>query len=415
MAPFARFASFSLIREDLLVEHLEEAEFLWRQRDTALYSPDHELPDLAKLEARLDAHLDGLAVGGERSAWLLAPVLEAADPHQAAAAAAGLVRLDGETAAQPVLAAVASAGDQSLAGIVKALCYLPLAAPARDTLRRWLHRGADLELAVAWDVLSFHHDLPGADPAACAGHGNPHVRRAAALAAGRVGAGAWQPPLRVLLTDPDDAVRQAAWTAAARAGDPHVLDGLRERAQAPAGAAPWELRLLAQLGDPSDVQRLAAALAAPPTAEAAAAGLATLGYPAAVAALLAAMARPWSAAAAGAAFARIVGGDLPLLAAVAESDSQEDESFVDPRPLPDPLRCARRWTELQTALPPDQRLRAGAILRAEAWRERPEHGDLLTRREEITRLRHRNPEVLPNLELDAPSVRQQAAVAEVAR
>ncbi|HLL54432.1 MAG TPA: TIGR02270 family protein [Myxococcaceae bacterium] len=50
---------------DVIREHLEEAAFLWRQRERSLRSPDYTLADVAEGdEARLLAHVDGLEIGG---------------------------------------------------------------------------------------------------------------------------------------------------------------------------------------------------------------------------------------------------------------------------------------------------------------------------------------------------------------
>src|SRR3989304_1971049 len=64
-----------MILIDILEEHLEEADFLWQQRQNALYDRVYNLNDLAELEERLLAHLDGLVLG-EKEAWkLLEPKL----------------------------------------------------------------------------------------------------------------------------------------------------------------------------------------------------------------------------------------------------------------------------------------------------------------------------------------------------
>lgn len=45
--------------------HAEEAALLWLRRDLAVTAPHYRLQDLAELEARLDAHLDGLRIAGD--------------------------------------------------------------------------------------------------------------------------------------------------------------------------------------------------------------------------------------------------------------------------------------------------------------------------------------------------------------
>lgn len=78
---------------DVLAEHLEEASFLWTQRERAMDSPDFTLAEVeAGDEARLRAHLDGLRVGGPPVALrLLRPALEGEEPGRLASAAVVLL------------------------------------------------------------------------------------------------------------------------------------------------------------------------------------------------------------------------------------------------------------------------------------------------------------------------------------
>ena len=408
MRRFSRFANFSYIRTDLLEEHLEEAEFLWGQRDNALYSGDYDLADLAKLEKRLNAHLDGLSIGGARTIQLLEPELEGDDVYRIAAAAAGLLSLESEPANSLIFDSAAETSNETQVGFVMALCFRPLTADVKAILQTWLNAESANQLAIAWDVLSFWRDACAADISVCVQHENPLVRQAAALAIGRLGRSEWLPFLAELQTDDDEEVRQMACMSAAQTGDQKLLEILRERCQSPEKVNPWEIHLLAILGDLSDVELLTGFLADAATAESGAAALAALGYTQAVPALLNAMSQPLSAAAAGAAFQRIVGCDLPILPPVEQTAEEEDAGFADMRPLPDRPKCQDLWSELQNTLPADQRLRAGEILTDDRWLAEPNQGDLLSRREEIFRLRHKQPGALPALELDAPSTIQLA-------
>ena len=54
--------------EDIATVHAEEVAFLWILRDGAVHAPHYELDDLVKLDARIEAHLDGLRVAGP-AAW----------------------------------------------------------------------------------------------------------------------------------------------------------------------------------------------------------------------------------------------------------------------------------------------------------------------------------------------------------
>lgn len=54
-----------MIIADIVSQHVEEAAFLWLLRSNATRQPHYALKDLAKLDERVEAHLDGLRVAGE--------------------------------------------------------------------------------------------------------------------------------------------------------------------------------------------------------------------------------------------------------------------------------------------------------------------------------------------------------------
>jgi uncharacterized protein (TIGR02270 family) len=49
----------------IIDQHAEEASFLWLLRNNAVNAPHYDLNDLAKLDDRVEAHLDGLRVAGD--------------------------------------------------------------------------------------------------------------------------------------------------------------------------------------------------------------------------------------------------------------------------------------------------------------------------------------------------------------
>ena len=54
-----------MIIAEIVSQHAEEAAFLWLLRSNAVSAPHYSLKDLAKLDGRVEAHLDGLRVAGE--------------------------------------------------------------------------------------------------------------------------------------------------------------------------------------------------------------------------------------------------------------------------------------------------------------------------------------------------------------
>src|SRR6476659_7168319 len=79
---------------EILEEHYEELQFLWRIRTSALRSPRFTRPQLAKFEERIEAHVQGMLVVGESMRDLVEPGLAEADPTFAFVAALELLRLN---------------------------------------------------------------------------------------------------------------------------------------------------------------------------------------------------------------------------------------------------------------------------------------------------------------------------------
>jgi hypothetical protein len=53
---------------EIISQHSEESSLLWLLRDSAVYEPHYKLSDLAKLDDRVEAHIDGLRIAGDE-AW----------------------------------------------------------------------------------------------------------------------------------------------------------------------------------------------------------------------------------------------------------------------------------------------------------------------------------------------------------
>ena len=49
----------------VIEQHAEEAAFLWLLRDAAVHAPHYSLKDMADIDERVEAHIDGLRVAGE--------------------------------------------------------------------------------------------------------------------------------------------------------------------------------------------------------------------------------------------------------------------------------------------------------------------------------------------------------------
>jgi uncharacterized protein (TIGR02270 family) len=112
------------IIEAIVSQHAEEAAFLWLLRHAAVGAPHYSLEDLAELDDRVEAHIDGLRVAGDE-AW---PFCAEALDHQESGEifAAGVIALEGQDRQriEAVYAAVDSA-PETVRGLISAIGWIP--------------------------------------------------------------------------------------------------------------------------------------------------------------------------------------------------------------------------------------------------------------------------------------------------
>ncbi len=71
----------------IIEQHAEEAAFLWLQREAAVHDPHYDLKDLAKLEDRIEAHIDGLLIAGDAGWGFCQQAIQLEEPGEVFAAA----------------------------------------------------------------------------------------------------------------------------------------------------------------------------------------------------------------------------------------------------------------------------------------------------------------------------------------
>lgn len=198
------------IQWDVLEEHLQEAAFLWTQRERALSATSHVLEEvLTGDEARLFAHMEGLLNGGVRVARrLLCPALQEGDEGTAAVAACVLLASSEEDWRGAVLDALVAR--ESPDGLLRAIGLSPRGDLDAALLERFPRLAPPLQSGVL-EVLTFRQTAPDAALALLPrSHENPALW-AAALRAARFAAR----PLAVEfvrrgLAEPEPRVQQAA-------------------------------------------------------------------------------------------------------------------------------------------------------------------------------------------------------------
>lgn len=113
----------SIIIKEIVDQHFEEAAFLWSQRDAAAGASNYTLSDLASLDERVEAHIDGLRVAGEYGWGLCEAGLDIEDPGTLFTAA--IIAFEGGDKEQIDLVASASSESQAaFRAVVSALGWM---------------------------------------------------------------------------------------------------------------------------------------------------------------------------------------------------------------------------------------------------------------------------------------------------
>ncbi len=109
--------------ESIVEQHAEEAAFLWLLRDAAVQAPHYSLNDLADIDERVEAHIDGLRVAGEAGWSFCADALAQEEPGEVFAAAVLAFESGQDQRIKMVLEAAATDPVLSL-GLISALGWL---------------------------------------------------------------------------------------------------------------------------------------------------------------------------------------------------------------------------------------------------------------------------------------------------
>lgn len=337
---------------DILEEHFEELQFLWPQRRASLRSPKYSLRELGELEARIEAHVQGLLVGGTHTCRRLEPVLADDDAVVSFAAAYTLLRFEkADIHAQALETLLQKPSD----GIVEAFCHAPV-EPILSRLRSLLGASPSslslpLQAALA-EILGFHNklDIKTSQLNLFLQSEDVKLRRSG-----------WRIARYLPARTPE--IMEAGWKDADRGVAAEALESAAWCRHAPllaycrhAAAVPaperWDAIYLAAVlgkaGERGHILQLASAEMLGPLRFRA---LGAYGHPSAMPAILSGMESkdPRTAVAAGAAFTKITGCDVTSSRRVVvppvdghEPDDFERE-FLDEVKLPDVAQAQAHW------------------------------------------------------------------------
>ena len=161
---------------------------LWELRQSALRDPDYLLEDVAELDERIEAHVDGLVLGAEHARPILEEGIGGDEASVVFAAAYVLLRLQDQPAADLVIDTLLEAQDEQVDGLRQALSQGPLDLVGERLKELYESGSAKIAVAVA-------------EVFASRGRLQPMASR-----------------LRDFYEDEDAAIRRAAWRITALVG-----------------------------------------------------------------------------------------------------------------------------------------------------------------------------------------------------
>jgi len=329
-----------------------------------------------------------------------------------AATAAALILFEtGEAEFRSViLETLRNGAPEAVEGIRTALRHCAISGSAAPLLE--IAKGGDpLRAAAAADVLAFHReDIPDLEAYLGADQEDAKVRILALGAAGR--AGQLHPrAIASAVEAPEPEVRRAALMTAARLGVQGIQRHCRGASSRDADPDTETIFMLGILGDPADLPLLQGLTKRPDVAPVAVGALGAMGRVQAIPLLLELMADDRLGVPATASYKRITGahdveGEKPFPPpAVAEGDDEEETL------PPDPEKAKADWRKREKTMTPDFAWQAGVPISPEAFPAADLRFSLETRRDLFLRLKARAGASIPDLELEAPALRQLSAVA----
>jgi uncharacterized protein (TIGR02270 family) len=320
-----------MINQEVIDQHAEEAAFLWTQRDHAITAPQYALKDLAKLDERVEAHVDGLRVAGN-AGWTTALTNLAEGPGEVFAASILAFESSDSERINTVLKAACSASKLAR-GLISALGWIEHDAALRETKKLIESQQSEVRRA-GIAGMAVHRVDPGSPLEAAIMSQDPRLAARAMHAAAELGRRDLVPGVLARLSDSDESCRfWSAWSAV-RLGERHTADAMAALialAEAGGPRAERAIDIVPRVMTVEDGHAWRRQLMGnPATSRLAAIAAGIIGDPAAIPDLIGQMEDPKLARAAGAAFSMITGADLGYedLDGDAPPDTDDDDEAM---------------------------------------------------------------------------------------
>lgn len=247
----------------LIHQHAEEAAHLRHMRSILLAAPHVKLHQLRRLDDRIVAHLDGLAVAGECGSGICDAALESPGVGEVFAAAARAIEDKDERRLDKLLALV-GAVPEARPGLVSAFGWVS-AAYLRGTAAMLLASSDPFKRQVGIAACAMHGVDPGAALVQAIADPDPGLRARALRAAGELGRHDLLATCMTALSDADAACRfWAAWSAVLLGDRSKAIGVLESCVLAPNPFRARAMRLVLKVLDMTDAQELLRRIAQDP-------------------------------------------------------------------------------------------------------------------------------------------------------
>jgi uncharacterized protein (TIGR02270 family) len=371
------------VLEHIVEQHAEEAAFLWMLRDKAVDAPHYTPRQLARLDERVEANLDGLRLAGEAGQEIVTAALKRHQETGELFAAAVPALESGDPERVAPLAAIADKVPEARRGFFGAIGWVR-PQHLKVTARRWLEGDDPFGRCLGLVACSHHRADPGHRLAEWLDDADARVRARALRLAGELGRVDLRDAVAVAFAQDDDPACRfwAAWSMGLlgeRAGLPMLVS----TAMADTPASGHALQVAVRVAAPDDVRawiRCLNSQALHRRCAVKAAGI--LGDPAAVPWLIDVMGEADLARVAGESLALVTGVDLARegldrtqpegFAARPTDDPSDEDVALDPDehlPWPDVGRVAAWWASAATRFRTGERHLLGAPIGPESVRQ----------------------------------------------
>jgi uncharacterized protein (TIGR02270 family) len=403
----------------ILEQHSTDAAFLWVARVSACITNVYSLPDLARLDDRVEAHIDGLRVAGEEGWHLARKEMAWKEPGEVFTAAV-LAFESSDPAKIAEVLKIGAATPELARGMISALGWMEYEQAAPHIAKLCMseprsHRRIGIAAA------AIHRRDPGRALNSATTSGDPLLRARASRAIGQLARTDLIPNIQQELNSQDAGCRfWATWATALLAGYGKAIQILQSFVLAPGPFRERALQLaLRRMNRQAALSWVSELGRKRRTLRMAIVGAGIVGDPSLVPWLFEQMGDPLMARVAGEAFTMITGADLAYL----DLDGEKPEGFEagpteDPNddnvemdederlPWPDAALIAKWWSKHGCEFQPGVRHLVGKPISADWAAQVLRTGRQRQRAAAALELALLKPEV-PMFEVRAPGFRQQ--------